>query len=116
MSSSMPTTLDTVRRSILQQSAEAVSLPDLLVVIRFLGVLAVLTGSLSAYLWSRMEVTRLSVALDESRSALARGEVVQERLELERSLLRQPGKLAEEARIRGLTPPVAVINLQEATR
>lgn len=111
----MASDFDSVRRAITQQTAEAVSLPDFMVVFRFLAVLAVLTGSMGAYLWSRMEVTRMSVALDESRSDLSRAEVVHERLELERSTLRQPGRLQEEANVRGLVSPSAVISVGGAT-
>ena len=107
----MATSFDSVRRAITQQTAETVSLPDFMVVFRFLAVLAALTGSMGAYLWSRMEVTRMSVVLDESRSDLARAEVMHERLELERSTLRQPGRLQEEAHARALVSPKAVIQL-----
>lgn len=107
----MASTFDSVRRVISQQTAETVSLPDFMVVFRFLAVLAALTGSMGAYLWSRMEVTRMSVALDESRSDLARAEILHERLELERATLRQPGRLQEEANVRGLTSPKTVVQL-----
>ena len=111
----MASNFDTMRRAITQQTTEAVGLPDVMVVLRFLIVLAALTGSMGAYLWSRMEVTRMSVALDESRSALSRADGVHERLELERSTLRQPGRLQEEANARGLVSPVAVVRLGGGT-
>lgn len=101
--------LENVRRTLSQQTAEAVSLPDFLVVFRFLLVLLALTGSMGAYLWSRMEVTRMSVALDESRSDLYRADTMHERLELERATLRQPGRLQEEANVRGLTSPKELV-------
>ena len=103
---------DSFRRSLSEQSAEVVTLSDLMMTLRFLGVLAVIGGALAAYLWSRMEVTRMAVALDEARSELSRADMLNERLMLERQLLRQPGRLAEEAQNRGMVPPVVVIEME----
>jgi hypothetical protein len=103
--------LDNIRSTLNAQTSETVTLADLMTALRFMGVLAVIGAALAAYLWSRMEVTRLSVALDESRSELARAEVLHERLLLERRLLRQPGHLADEAAARGMTAPKAVVDM-----
>jgi hypothetical protein len=73
-----------------------------------------LGAALSTYLWSRTAVRETAVELDRARSDLARATAQVERLEVERSVLRQPIKLGEGAASLGLVPPVAVVDLSAA--
>ena len=99
---------DSIRRSVSQAASETVTTSDFMVVLRTMGVMTFVMGCLGAYMWSQMQVTRISVALDESRSELARAETVYERLLLEKSAFVQPGRLQDEANIRGMVAPVHV--------
>jgi uncharacterized protein HemX len=107
----MFTSLDTVRRVVSQAASETVTASDFAIVLRFMAVLSVVFGCLGMYLWSQMQVTRISVALDEARSELARAETIQGRLLLERSMLTQPNRLQQEANLRGLVLPVTVVQV-----
>lgn len=104
--------LDSIRRSVFQAASETVTASDFMVVIRTFGVLTVVMGCLAAYMWVQMEVTRISVALDETRSDLARAETIHERLLLEKSMMLQPGRLQDEANVRGMVAPQSIRRIQ----
>lgn len=108
--------LEDVRRTLTHQADEAATLPDFMIMLRFLGAVSLIGAALAAYMWSRMEVTRLAVMLDETRSDLARAEVLHERLVLERSMLRQPDRLAAEAQARGMVPPARYVDLRQGVQ
>ena len=108
--------LDDIRRTLAQRADEAVTLPDFMVVLRFLGTMSLIGAALAAYMWSRMEVTRIAVALDETRSDLARAEILHGRLVLERSMLRQPDRLSGDARSRGMVAPEQYTDLRQDAR
>lgn len=69
--------------------------------------------TLAFCVWTRMAVRATALELDAARSALARAEIQQERLLVERALLRDPGRLAETAAALALVPPVATVSVNE---
>lgn len=87
------------------------SLPDLLVLVRVGAVLVVIAVALGIQTWARMEVRARAVALADARADLARAEMLHDRLVLERSLQRQPGRLQASADSLGLLAPVSVVTL-----
>ncbi|MFN7142992.1 MAG: hypothetical protein ACK4YP_04400 [Myxococcota bacterium] len=87
---------------------------DLRLLFRWLTAMLFIAAALAACVWTRMAVRQTAVELDTARSALARAEIQHERLLVERSLLRDPGRLTETAGALGLVPPVAIVSLPEA--
>jgi Tfp pilus assembly protein FimT len=98
-------------RAIAAAPVAEVSLPDLLVLLRVGAVLVVVAVALGLQTWARMEVRARAVELADTRSELAAAEILHQRLVLERSLQRQPGRLQQEADGLGLVAPVAVVAL-----
>lgn len=87
---------------------------DLRLLFRWLTAMLFIAAALAACVWTRMAVRQTAVELDAARSALARAEIQHERLLVERSLLRDPGRLAETAAALTLVPPVAIVPVPEA--
>ncbi len=82
------------------------SLPEVRVLIRFLMFTIFFTSALSLYLWARMGVREAAVALDTTRSSLARAQVTHDRLILEQTMLREPNRVGAAAGGLGLKAPV----------
>ncbi len=89
-----------------------VALPDLLLLLRVGAMLLVAATALGFQTYARMEVTARAVELADARSALSQAQILHERLLLERTLLRQPGRLQVEADRLGLTDPAAVVSVR----
>ena len=64
---------------------------------RWITAMLFVAAALAACVWTRMAVRQTALDLDAARSSLARAEIQQERLLVERSRLRDPGRLAENA-------------------
>ena len=88
-----------------------VSQADVRLLLRFGGVLLVFALAMAVQLWARMEVRRTAVALDAARSAVALAEIEQDRLLLERTTLRAPGRIRTAAEEMALAAPVAVVDI-----
>jgi hypothetical protein len=89
-----------------------VASPEVHAVLRYLVVMLVCTGALGALVWTRMAMRRTALELDAARSALARAETQRERLLVERTLLREPGRLQAEADALGLVPPEKIVTVE----
>ena len=83
---------------------------DLRLLARFFGLFLVLALAMGTQLWARMEVRSTAVSLDATRAAVRTAQVERERLLLERTTLRSPGRLQAAADQLGLTAPVAVLD------
>ncbi len=86
---------------------------ELRLLFRWLTAMLFIAAALAACVWTRMAVRQTALDLDAARSALVRAEIQHERLLVERSLLRDPGRLAESAGALGLAPPVATVSVTE---
>ncbi len=95
-------------RAIAAAPVASVAMPDLLVLLRVGVVLLVAAMALGFQTWARLQVTARAVELADARTALNAAEILHERLVLEKSLLRQPGRLQVQADALGLVNPVAV--------
>lgn len=83
--------------------------------LKWITAMLFIAAALAACVWTRMAVRQTALELDAARSALVRAEVQRERLLVERSLLRDPGRLAENAAAIGLVAPVATVAVTEAS-
>jgi cell division protein FtsL len=81
--------------------------------LRWLTVMLFVAAALGACVWTRMAVRQTALELDAARSALVRAEIERERLLVERSLLRDPGRLAGSAEALGLVAPAATLTVTE---
>ena len=81
---------------------------------RWLTAMLFIAAALAACVWTRMAVRQTALDLDAARSSLARAEIQRERLLVERSLLRDPGRLADSATALGLVAPVVTVDMNEA--
>ncbi|MBM4389716.1 MAG: hypothetical protein FJ090_01230 [Deltaproteobacteria bacterium] len=93
------------------QSAVQNGAPELRILTRFLGTLVWVTAALAVYLWTRMEVRETSRLLDIERAALAEQLTLRERLQVERTMLRSPGRLGAVALSENLAAPARVIDV-----
>jgi hypothetical protein len=84
---------------------------DLRLLVRWLCAMLLIAGALAGCVWTRMAVRATALELDATRSALARAESQHERLEVERALLRDPGRLQASADALALVPPTAIITV-----
>jgi hypothetical protein len=82
--------------------------------LRWITAMLFIAAALAACVWTRMAVRQTALELDAARSALVRAEIQKERLLVERSLLRDPGRLAENATAIGLVAPAATVDLTGA--
>lgn len=87
---------------------------ELRLLYRWLVAMLIVAGALAACVWTRMAVRATALELDAARSSLARAEILQERLLVERALLRDPGRLVQTATALSLVVPVATVNMYEA--
>lgn len=85
--------------------------PEVRFVLRFMGVLVFVTFALTVHLWARMGVRQTAIRLDEVHSELGRQVTLQDRLLVERTMLRSPGKLGGIAAVEGLVAPVLVVDV-----
>jgi cell division protein FtsL len=90
---------------------DAATSADVLVLFRYLVVILVVVGAMGVCVWARMAVRGTAVQLGAARSALQREETRQERLMVERSLLRDPGRLQSAANGMRLDAPAKVVTI-----
>lgn len=88
---------------------------ELALLFRWIAAMLFIAVTLGACVWTRMAVRQTALELDAARSALVRAEIQRERLLVERSLLRDPGRLAESAAAIGLVAPAAIVAVPEAS-
>jgi cell division protein FtsL len=94
---------------------EAVA-PDLDVVdagpvVRVLFATGVAIGAIGVAVWASMSVRRLAVDLDKARAELEVAQIDQQRLLVERALLRDPGRLGALAAGMRLESPQGVVDV-----
>lgn len=75
------------------------------------AVILVIGAAVGVQMWARTAVTEAAAALGQARVEVREAERLRARLELERAMLRQPGRLQARADAAGLGWPVAVIDL-----
>lgn len=102
-------------RGVVHAPAAEAALPELMMLVRFLGIGVLLAASLSVYLWASTGVRETSLRIDRARHRLEAARVTHERLTLERAMLRDPGRLVADASTLGLVAPVATIDLAGGT-
>jgi cell division protein FtsL len=86
---------------------------DLRLLFRWLAAMLFIAAALAACVWTRMAVRHTALELDATRSAVTRAEIQHERLLVERSLLRDPGRLQSTAAALGLVAPVDTVTIRE---
>ena len=99
-----------LRGAVAVPAAEA-SLPELRMLVRFLVIGILLAGSLAIYLWASTGVRETALQTDRARRHLEVARTEHERLMLQRTLLRDPGHLAQEGARLGLVAPIATVDL-----
>lgn len=87
------------------------SAPELRILMRFMGTLVWVTAALAVYLWTRMEVRETSRMLDIERAALEEQLTLRDRLSVERTMLRSPGRLGAVALSENLVAPARVVDV-----
>jgi cell division protein FtsL len=100
-------------RSTVADPVAILSSEDLRQLLRFGGLLLFVALAMGVQMWARMEVRRTAVELDRTRAAVERAEVERDRLLLERTTLRSPGRLQAAAGELKLAAPVAVVEAQD---
>ncbi len=85
--------------------------PEVRTLLRFLGVMTFITAAVSVHLWTRMQVRATALKLDHERSELVRAQTYHDRLLVERTMLRSPGRLGALAVSLDLTAPEAVVDV-----
>lgn len=85
--------------------------PEVRTLLRFLGVMVFITAAVSVHLWTRMQVRATALKLDHERSELVRQTTRHDRLLVERTMLRSPGRLGALAVSLDLTAPEAVVDV-----
>lgn len=98
-------------RGVVAAPAAEASLPELKMLVRFLVIGVLLAGSMAVYLWASTGVRETALRTDRVRHQLEVARTEQERLMLQRTLLRDPGHLAQEGVRMGLVSPVATVDL-----
>lgn len=88
-----------------------VSQDDVRLLLRFGPMFLVVALAMAVQLWARMEVRQAAVALDAARSEVAQAEIERDRLLLERTTLRAPGRIRAAASEMALTAPVAIVDI-----
>jgi hypothetical protein len=86
---------------------------DLRLLFRWIAAMLIVATALAACVWTRMAVRSTALELDAARGSLARAEIQQERLRVERSLLRAPDRLETSASALGLVPPAAIVTVSQ---
>ncbi len=97
-----------VRTSTLTLPGFDAAAPEVRLLSRLLGVMIFVAAALSVYLWSRMQVRETALALDEARGQLVEAQTHHDRLLVERTMLRSPGRLGAVAASLDLSAPVSV--------
>jgi len=108
----MSTVTVDVRPVVTAPVAEA-NAADFRLLLRWLGAMLLIASALAACMATRMAVRATALELDATRSALSRAEIQHERLLVERSLLRDPGRLVDTAAALALVPPAASVSVNE---
>lgn len=88
-----------------------VAAPELQMLLRLLLFGVLLAGAMSVYLWASTGVRETAIRIDRKHRELERARIDQERLVLERAMLRGPGRLGQDAAALGLVAPEATIDL-----
>lgn len=82
--------------------------PEVRLLVRLLGVMIFITAAVSVHLWTRMQVRETALALDHARGQLIEAQTHHDRLLVERTMLRSPGRLGAIAVSLDLAAPTAV--------
>ncbi len=90
--------------------------PEVRTLLRVLGVLLFVTAAASVHLWTRTQVRETALELDQARSALVRAQTQRDRLAVERTMLRAPGRLGALAVGLDLVAPEAVVDVAATAR
>ncbi len=85
--------------------------PEVRFLMRFMGVLVFVTFAAAVHLWARMGVRTTAIQLDQVHSELGREMTMRDRLLVERTMLRSPGRLGGVATSHGLVAPVDVVDV-----
>ena len=85
--------------------------PEVRLLGRLLGVMLFVTSALSVHLWTRMQVNDTAIRLDRARGALVRAQTDRDRLLVERTMLRSPGRLGAIAVGLDLAAPESVVDV-----
>lgn len=85
--------------------------PEVRTLLRFLGVMLFVTAAVAVHLWTRMQVRETALKLDHERGELTRAQTLHDRLLVERTMLRSPGRLGAVAVALDLTAPEAVVDV-----
>lgn len=83
--------------------------PEVRTLLRVLGVLVFVTIAASIHLYTRTQVRETALLLDHARSELVRAQTQRDRLLVERTMLRAPGRLGALAVGLDLVAPEAVV-------
>lgn len=75
------------------------------------AVILVIAAAVGVQMWARTAVTEAASALGQARVELREAERLRSRLEMERAMLRQPGRLEAQADAAGLGWPVVVVDI-----
>lgn len=103
----MSTAADTRSPSLTFPGVDAAA-PEVRLLLRLLGVMIFITAAVSVHLWTRMQVRETALALDHARGQLVEAQTHHDRLRVERTMLRSPGRLGAIAVSLDLAAPVAV--------
>lgn len=89
----------------------AADAPEVRLLMRFMGVLVFVAFAVAVHLWARMGVRSTALELDGVNSELVRELTMRDRLFVERTMLRSPGRLGGVAIRERLVAPAAVIDV-----
>ncbi len=98
-------------RSRPMQSRFGAMAPEVRTLLRFMGVMVFVASAISIHLWTRTQVREKAVILDRTRSELVRARTHHDRLLVERTMLRAPGRLGALAVGLDLEAPAAVVDV-----
>ena len=88
--------------------------PEVRTLFRLMGLMVFMASAISVYLWTRTQVRERAVLLDRTRSELVRARTHHDRLLVERTMLRAPGRLGALAVGLDLEAPAAVVDVVPA--
>ncbi|MSQ01869.1 MAG: hypothetical protein EXR71_08245 [Myxococcales bacterium] len=88
--------------------------PEVRSLLRVMGVMVFVAAAISVHLWTRTQVRETAVVLDRTRSELVRARTHHDRLLVERTMLRAPGRLGALAVAMDLEAPAAVVDVVSA--
>jgi hypothetical protein len=107
----MSTFSDLRSRALPHGPSRAAVAPEVRLLLRFVGVLLFVVSAVSVHLFTRLQVQETALRLDGARSDLVRAQTHHDRLFVERTMLRSPGRLGAIAVAEDLTAPERVVDL-----